>query len=584
MPGRARWHRRSSRALLAGALAAAACAPALAQVRPPARAELALPDTGIELTVPVQQALLRLQEEWLQWVTAYYRGNHEAAEAAVTALRGTGEQLGLQRLPELALGASVRAVQSAREGDFERAGWGLAAAEQLDPGRPETAFAAAAVARLEGRLGAALQQHLRGYVRELLDPRLRELWAQQAGLRLLYTLLLAGALCLALQMAVKGEALVLDLWRFARRRLPAALAVAAVPAFLLWPLVLPAGMLWLALYWTILLWGYGSTSERVLLVVLVLLVALAPLAVQTRQRRLAVRLSPPASAMDLLAQRRLTGTLFTDLASLRSMLPESTAVHHLLADLHRLLGQWELARPLYQAVLDAEPQNAAALLGVGAYHFRKGDFGRAAEFFQRAAAADPSSAAANYDLSLAYSEAYQFDESRQALERARQLDDLLLAGWINQPSPDRVVTLEGGLRRGDEIRRELAPAWEVSGSTSSGAPATLGTALAILAGAVGLHLARRRSGYQRPRAAAGWLRRWVGPLVPGLASTEKGAGGRAFLAAAVVTALVVLPLDGRLGYSLPLAYQPGPALPAAIAACGLVAWAAWRVRAALRRG
>ena len=582
MPGKARSNRLRRVALLSGALLASVWVPARAQGRPAGRAESRLPDTGIELTVPVQQALLRLQEEWLQWVTAYYRGNREQAAAAVTTLRGTGEQLGMMRLPELALGAAVRAVQSAREGDFERARWALAAAEQLDAGRPETAFAAGAVARLEGRLGSAVKEHVRGYARVLLDPRLRVLWLQQAELWLLYVMLISGALCLALQMAVKGEGLVADLWRFVRRRLPAAVALAAVPVVLLWPLLLPGGLLWVALYWTVLLWGYGSTSERLLLAALVLLFALAPLVVQGRQRQLAVRLSPPASAMDLLAQRRLTGTLFTDLASLRSLLPQSTAVHHLLADLHRLLGQWELARPLYEAALDAEPQNAAVLLGMGAYHFRKGDFGPAAEFFQRAAAADPRSAAAHYDLSLAYSEAYQFDESRQALEQARRLDDLLLAAWISEPSPDRVVTLEGGLRRGEEIRRELDTAWEGSGPTHTGRLPTLLAALGALAGAVGLHLARRRGGYRRPRGAAGPIWRWLRALVPGLASTAAGAGGHAFLAVATVTALVLLPLGDRLGYIPPLNYQAGAALPATVGASGLVAWVAWRLRAALR--
>jgi tetratricopeptide (TPR) repeat protein len=586
LPARSTCQRPSRRRLAAALLLAAAAsgaAPASGQAVP-AAGDPASEESGIELTVPVQQALQRLQEEWLQWVTAYYRGDRDQAAAAVAALRGVGEQLGMWRLPELARGAAVRAVQSARTGDFERAGWGLAAADQLDPRRPETAFAAATVARLEGRYLAALRAHLRGHGRVLLEPRLRTLWLHQAGLWLLYVLVLTGAGCAALQMAVKGERLVSDLHARARRYLPRGVAALAVGLGLLWPLVLPWGALWLLLYWVVLLWRHGSAGERVVLAALALLLGLAPVAVAAQQERLSVRLSPPAHAMDLVAQRRLTGTLFADLATLRSLLPTATAVHHLLADLHRLLGQWELARPLYHAVLDAEPDNAAALVGLGAYHFRKADYGRAADYFQRAADADPRSAAAHYDLGLAYSEVYQFNDSRRALEAARRIDDLLVGGWIREPSADRVVTPDGGLRRIEEIRGQLAVAWqgERSGGSPGGGLATLAAALAALAAAALLGRSRRRGA--RPPVAGGRRWRWGGMLVPGLRATAEGRPGRAFLAVAVVTALVLWPFASRFGHAVPLNYRPPPLLPGAVAVTVALAWLAWSLRAAWRRG
>lgn len=558
----------------------------LALAAPAAAQPAAAAQTGFELTVPVQQSLVRLQEQWLQWMTAYYRGDSRQAAAAVAELRATSEQLGMTRLPELALGATVRALESARDGDFERARWALGAAEQLDRQRPEAAFAAASVARLAAQYPRAIQEHLRGYLRLVLDPVLGTLWLHQAALWLLALLVVAGALCLALQMAVKGEALIADLLAWLRHRLPRLprpLAAAAVLALLVWPLLLPSGPLWLALYWSVLVWGYGSRSERALLAAWMLLVGVAPLLVAAEQRRLEVRLSPPARAMDLVARGRLSGTLFADLATLRPLLPESVAVRHLFADLHRLLGQWELARPLYLEVLEAEPQNAPALIGLGAYYFRKGDFGRAAEFFQRGAAADRGSAAAYYDLSLAYSEAYQFGESRRALEQARQLDDLLVGAWIREPTPERVVTLEGGLRRTEAIRRELAAVW------SDGEPRTGGNLWAPLAAAgalvaaVALHLARRGR-YREPRGAGGGLWRWLAALVPGLEPTANGAGGRAFLTVAVMGGLALLPLAGRALRLAPLGYEPGPLLPLIVAAAGLASWLALRLPRALRRG
>ena len=68
---------------------------------------------------------------------------------------------------------------------------------------------------------------------------------------------------------------------------------------------------------------------------------------------------------------------------LRAVLPESVAVKHLLADVHRSLNQWELARALYRQVLEAEPNNATALLDLGDYSFIKGDFSSAIQSFQK---------------------------------------------------------------------------------------------------------------------------------------------------------------------------------------------------------
>ena len=104
---------------------------------------------------------------------------------------------------------------------------------------------------------------------------------------------------------------------------------------------------------------------------------------------MAVALSPPAQAMESLQEHRLYGSLFSDLGVLRSVLPESVAVKHLLADVHRSLNQWELARSLYRQVLEAEPNNTSALLDLGDYSFLKGDFSSAIQSFQKAAAADP---------------------------------------------------------------------------------------------------------------------------------------------------------------------------------------------------
>ncbi len=515
--------------------------------------------TGIELSSSTQQALARLQEQWLQWVSAFYQNDPARARGAVDDLLAAARQLGMARLPDLGLAALTRAVESARGGNFERAGWALEAAGKLDPGRPEEAFAQSAVARLQGSYGRALMRHLEGWRRVVAVPLLRDLWLASVGLWLSAALLAAAVLFLVLQMATKGGWLWRDLNGWLALKLPARVAQAVAVLVLLWPLALPKGLLWLVLYWSALLWSYVSASERVVFAVSWLALALLPGAVTAGQRRLLADLSPPGRALAQFGERRLSGGLFTDMGVLRSMLPQSAAAKQVLADLHRTLGQWELARPIYLEVVEEEPDNASALLDFGNYFFRKGDFGKAVEYYQRAAQAAPRNPAPFYNLSQAYSESYFFDESRQALAQARAVDERQVSQWVQEARSERVLSFDGGLERREEIRALLAK--EVDAETKDARKPSWYLALPPLATAalaVVLLVVRRRQGLEV--AVEGEAPRWLRLLLPGLASVERGAGFAGFLSLLAFVALLLMLPGLRPGVPIPWGFDPGNGL------------------------
>ncbi len=543
--------------------------------------------TGIEMTGAVRQTLKQLDEQWLDWVV---QTNRQQADRAVSELLDVAHQAGMQRLPDLAAGAIAHAVQSARQKNFARAHWELEAAERFDPGRPETAFAESRVDGLEGNYLGMAAARLRAYPRIFMHPLERYLWLQGLLFWALVLLLVTGGLFLAVQMLTKGTPLFQDLADLLGRKLPRPVAYVLTGAILLWPLVLPYGPIWLILYASVLLWGYASASERVVMILLWLLLGAAPQLVELQRRQMAVALSPPGLAMQSLQDRRLYGSLFADLGVLRGVLPQSVAVKHLLADVHRSLGQWEVARTLYKQVLETEPNNASALLDLGDYAFLKGDFNNAIQSFQQAAAADPSSAAAPYNLSQAFSESYMFDEQKSALKRAQDLDLARVNLWMANNTQQRVVALQGGIGRIPEIRRELAAAW-------SGREARMGPreifrwglsvflALSLLLAALILHLARRPFGYTERAMEIfpeGAFDRWGRALLPGVASAEIGEGGRSFLALLLPTALLMLPLLGRLGARVPWRYDPGNFPSLIVAALGLTVYFGVRLRRELR--
>jgi len=539
--------------------------------------------TGIELTAPVQQALQQLGEQWTQWGNA---NDPERAAAVVDDLLATGRQLGMRRLPDLAQGALVTAVRLARQGEVKRAHWALASAERLDPARPETAFAAAAVDRIEGRWPAAFLHLAVGYARLFGLPLERYLWLQELALWSLCLLVATGGLFIAAQMATKGGALFRDLADLLGRRLPRAVALPLGALLLLWPLAMPSGPAWVLLYWSVLLWGYASRSERAILAGVWFLVGAAPFLVSEQRREVTAALSPPAVAIENLAERRLYGGLFADLGVLRSLLPENAAVKQLVADLHRSLNQWDLARSHYRQVLEKEPNNTYALLDLGVYFYDKGDYGNAIQSFQKAAASDTRNAAAPFDLSQAYAATYAFDEQKSALTQAQEIDDARVDGWV-KAGDQRAVAADGGIARIPEIRRQLLASL---GGPEGGAPGLellrRGISLALAAGllllAVALHLVRRPFGYTEPPLSfrlggTPWarLRR---ALLPGLSSAEVGQGWKTYLALLVPVGLLMLPLFGDLGYRIPWGYDPGSLLPWTFAAAGLAIYLIARLR------
>ena len=535
--------------------------------------------TTFEVTGAVKQQLQHLQEGWQHWVSAPDRDH---ADAAVTDLLATAGQLGMPRLPDLSLGALAWAVEAARHKELARAAWSLAAAERLDPERPEVAFAEAAVARANGSYAGMGLALARGYPRLFWLPLFRYLWLQDLLTWGLCLLLLTGGLFVAALMATRGALLCRGLAAALGRRLPRAAVIPLVAAILLWPLALPGGFLWLPLSWSLLLWIYASRSERVVLAALWLLLGAAPLLVTAQQRAVAARLSPPVKALEALRQRRLYGGLFTDLGQLRSSLPDSPAVQHLMADVHRRLGQWDLARGFYRQVLESEPQNAAALLNLGVYSVLRGDTSSAIQYFQQAAAADPHyPAAALFDLSQAYNEAYLFDEAHRALAQAKSYDAESVDRWLRNVDQEKVVPANGGLALIPDIESSLIAPPVHFDLLHQWAPLAIAVGAILLA--VAIQLARRSLGdAEAPfqwRLGHGVLDRWRRALLPGLSAAEAGEGGRAFLALLVPTALLLMPWFERLGYRIPWGYDGGGnAMAWTLSGLGLAVYLAARLR------
>ncbi len=557
-------------------------------------AEESSDESGFELTSPVRQQLRILNEAWRNWTRAYYQVDQEAAAHALEQMLTTNSRLGLSGLPDLSNAASAFAVTAAHEGDFERSRWVLEMARRLDSSRSETDFAAATVARLSGDYVGVITSTLKGYGSLLRLPISRSIWLHDVLLWLIYTVTISGGLFVALQMATKGGALLYDLARFMSPPLDLKTADVLTVVVLVWPLVLPHGLLWLAIYWSVLLWGYGSQSEKTVFMILWLSLGMTPLALSTQQRAVQLTLAPPTRAIDQLTAGRLHGSLFSDLGVLRTLMPDHAVTREMVADLHRRFGQWEHARSMYTAMLDeskvAGPEAAPALNNLGVYHHRKGDWGTAVNYFREATQQDPEMAEAFFNLAQAFSQLYKFSDSNVAMASAKELDRARVTSWEREETKveDSAVGVDGGIRRAPQLRQDLQSSWSRDDESATAVVLwrrhfSLSVVAGIMLLAVTLHLVRNQLGYRstllEPRALLpSKMDRWACALIPGLKSARAEHGVRALVALLTPVALLVIALPVGWGYRVPLAVDPGSGLPLTIGLMGLVAIYLVRIR------
>jgi len=544
-----------------------------------ARAQGTRTPVEFELSRSVQQTLVRTQELWLQWVGATLQDNRLRAEEALRGLSVSAREIGFAHFPDLALGALAQARQSAASGNFARARLQLAAAEVLDPGRPETRFAEAAIERADGNWFAAAAASVRGVGLSFVSPSGGQLVAS-LFVWLLLVLLVAAAVSIAMLAGKHGARALKLLHRALSPPLPDWVTTGLLIFLVGAPLAAPHGLYWWLLLASVLAWAFATSSQRIVIVLAWLLTLAVPYVADQAQRRQALAHTPPMRAFEAFEQGRIYGGFFADLQVMRNALPESKAALEMVADVHRTLGQWDVARSLYRRILYDEPDNLPVLLNLGAYYFRKGDYATANAYFERATRNAEPSAAAWYNLSQGYSDAYMFDESRDALGHAREIDGSAVDAWIATSNPDRVLTFNGSLARRREIEESLIEAWSGNDQSTGGRrrellPALVAALMAALL-AAGFDQLRHRvswgAGEPEPKQLQGRLGRRVRRLLPMVEANEAGDGlrswGHLILVAACLLASRMFELLGDpwlTGWS-------GPAVMGWLGVVGLAAY------------
>ena len=216
-------------------------------------------------------------------------------------------------------------------------------------------------------------------------------------------------------------------------------ALAATLGAVLLPLILTAGVGWLAPYWLAVTFGYQSVKERVATVLaLLMLLATAPFVdlYATWSRTVS---NPVYQA----ALSSTTGTFDVDdvlvLREASRQSPSDRDLQFLLATQYKNLGDYEMAASQYRRIGDNFPGDIEAIVNLGNIYFAQRDWDGALQKYNDALSASSNNAMAFYNKSLAHAENFQFAEREDARARAEGIDAIAVAAHEQRTGGYRVV-------------------------------------------------------------------------------------------------------------------------------------------------
>ncbi|HVT42927.1 MAG TPA: tetratricopeptide repeat protein [Thermoanaerobaculia bacterium] len=446
-----------------------------------------------------------LRELWPQITAASESGDTKNRDEKVGELFKIGHALGIQRFPLYARSAASLALQAEQDNREEVAGWAIETARRLDPLLPDVELTAADIAWSRDDYAGALRFLTSGV--KLIVQNYRSSVLTRSNLTFAFVLAAAaGTLALSIVLFLRYRRIAFhDLREMLSSRFHIGVGTVLAVALLFLPIFIWLGPIWLIAFWLALFFSYANTTEKVLSSILLLLLAATPTVLDWTSYRATVVDSPVVEGSIANIQRIYDPEVIRRLREVLQVVPDEPRIHLLVANLELQHGNDDQAWFHYQKAVELNPRLAGAHLNLGNLHFLvNNDLTAAALAYEKAAAADPTMAIADYNRSVASGELYKFTEQGSFLEQARRKNRSLVERLLASPPQQKVVQyrlpISEAVAASDQISR-AGVAREIYGSyatfdfaKSIRNPLTAGSLLALVL-AAGLWLARRRSGF-----------------------------------------------------------------------------------------
>ena len=456
---------------------------------------------GCAMFVRAEQTAPR--DVWPQATAAADAGDIDLAIKKTNELIETGKAYGLKTYPLYATAAAALASEADKNGSKDIATWAAKAATQLDPKSPSVAFSLADRAAAQKNWPAAIQGNMRGFGSVFLNYRTRTLSRADLVISVALAIALTAAV-LAIALFIRyGRAMAHDLRENLGQRFRGGSVSVLAFALLFLPLFIWLGPVWLVFYWFVIFFGYAGIIERIMIVLVSLLVAALPIALDASAHWTAGIDSPVVMAALASEEQSYQPEALRRMQEVVGLIPDNAALHLLLGNLQLQDGNEPQANIHYRRSVELR-DSAGAHVNIGNLHFLDNDFTAAITEYEKAQQLDSKLAIAYYNHSVASGETYKFDEQGKQIEQAKKIDRSAIERLLSNPPPQKIVMYHPSIPEAWELEAALAKrgaARSVFGNysyfdpmVSAINPVSLGAIVAIIAG-IFIWLRRRPRGF-----------------------------------------------------------------------------------------
>jgi tetratricopeptide (TPR) repeat protein len=388
---------------------------------------------------------------WPQATAAIDNGDVDTANKKTNELIDLAKAYGIKTFPLYAASAAALARQASTKGNGIAVEWGYKAADTLDPGSPSVAFTRADAAGDQQKWANALPAAASGFARLATNYRSRLLSRSDLLIVIMLALLVTGVIFSLALFIRYARSMAHDFREIIGKRLRGGSVSVLAFALLFLPLFVWLGPVWLIFYWFVIFFGYARASERLLILLLALSIAAAPLTLDLLSHWIAGVDGPVVMSAIASEEQAYQPEALRRMQELVNIVPDNAILHLLLGNLLLQEGNEQQAAVHYRRSLELR-DSAGAHVNLGNLHFLDNDFSSAITEYQRAEQLDSRMAIAFYNHSIASGETYKFDEQAQKLDQAKRIDRAYIERLSSNPPSQKIVM----------YRPPISQAWDVS--------------------------------------------------------------------------------------------------------------------------
>ncbi len=392
---------------------------------------------------------------WPQTTSAAREGDYDAAIKRAADLLTTGRTYGIKTYPQYAAAAAGLASQT-ETSNAALAKWATTTAGQLDGSSPAVAFSEADRAARRQAWGQAVPLVVRGFTRIMGDYRSSLL--SRADLFIVVALaIILVAVLLAIALFIRyGRAMAHDFREMLSSRFTGGSVSVLAFALLFVPVFLWLGPMWLLFYWLAIFFPYAGVAERIGIAVLLILVALLPVAGDYNANRVAGVESPVVMAALASENQAYQPEALRRLQELIAVVPDHPVLHLLAGNMQSFEGNEEQAQQHYNRAVELRGKYAGAHVNLGNLLFMNNEFQASMTEYEKAQRADPKLATAFYNHSVASGETYKFDQQTRMLESARKASPAFVERVTRVPPLQKIVMYSPPIDEAWSITAEMS--------------------------------------------------------------------------------------------------------------------------------